>query len=113
MGHHKHDAYLDELVFRLTEIDENPRKIQWIMKDGIWLKDDSLAYYKMCDLLLAYQDYIIPVELKGSKKKRTNAIEQIISGAEFARQVLHYTVPYGKFVVYGNQGYTTEKIRLK
>ena len=89
-GEARHNFYLDELVNRLYNIDEDYKKIQWIMKDGIWKMENQATRFKLCDLILVYYGgRAIPVELKGSRHKRTKAIIQINSGRKFIETVLN------------------------
>jgi CRISPR/Cas system-associated exonuclease Cas4 (RecB family) len=106
-----HNYFLDELVNRLKEINEDKKQIKWIMKDGIWLKEDSYRRNKLCDLLLAYYDGTgVPVELKGSKKKRQTAITQLEYGKVMLEDVFGLKVNYGKFVIYRSGDYECERI---
>lgn len=104
-----HDYYLDELVNQLELIGENRREIRWIMKDGIW-QPDGFERKKLCDLICVYKDRVVPIELKGSRKKRKKAREQIQSGMDFAKYELGMDAPYGKFVVYGKGRYRSELV---
>jgi len=103
-----HDYYLDCLVNRLHKVNEDPREIEWILKDGIWLREKRNIRRSLCDLILVYQDGIaVPIELKGSMAKERKAISQLNAGHEFIEQVLHLKSIYGKFVVYlGGDVYT-------
>jgi hypothetical protein len=106
-----HDRYLDELCWRLPEIDENPYKVKWILKDGIWMPEDSVDRIELCDLVLAYYDgHGVPIELKGDHSKRNKAISQIQSGKRFIEDVLDMDCCYGKFVVYKNGKYIWERV---
>jgi hypothetical protein len=106
-----HDYYLETLINNLDSIGENRRKIHWIMKDGIWIKENSYDHNKLCDLILVYYDnHAIPVELKGSSVKYDSAVLQIDSGRRFITDVLNLSSPYGIFVVYSNNCYYPEKV---
>jgi len=107
-----HDHYLNNLINRLYEVDENLYQMKWIMKDGVWLHEDSLDRHKLCDLICIYDGFGVPIELKGDKKKRNNAVEQIRSGQHFIRDELELECSYGRFVVYTVNGYYQERINL-
>jgi hypothetical protein len=100
-----HDSYLEKLVTNLHKIKEDIKDIKWIMKDGIWMKDQSEDYNLLCDLIVVfYSGYGVPIELKGNKDKRLKAKKQILSGKKFIEEVLNLPVPRGKFVVYTPKG---------
>lgn len=107
-----HNLYLDELVHRLDEIDEDKQSAVWMMKDGIYLHKDSYAQKKLCDLIIGYRDYGVPVELKGSWNKASYARQQVQSGASFLRHELGMFVPYGKVVVYDKGFYEFKVVDL-
>lgn len=111
----KHDDYLEDLVYNLKDIDENPKRISWIMKDGIWMPDKKAIRTSMPDIIAKYYDgHYLVAELKGSKKKRAKAIDQIMYGCHFLsveHDVRHeYIVK--KFVWYSRKGYQYEIINL-
>jgi hypothetical protein len=107
-----HDMYLDNLVSHLMDIGENLRSVRWIMKDGLWLIDGQRQ--KLCDLIISYSTYAVPVELKGSnqKHKRQKAMEQISRGYDFISTELHLVCRYGKFVIYNDGAYVTTRVEL-
>lgn len=97
-----HDYFLEKLIYHLSEIDENQNEIEWIMKDGVWQKRGLNQNHSLCDLLVGYfGGFGVPIELKGSVKKKSKAKKQIISGREFLEDVLKIPVSYGKVVIYG------------
>ncbi len=100
--------FLEKLVHRLNEVREDKSKINWILKEGIWLQENSTNQQQMCDLILVYKRYAIPVELKGSFDKKNKAIQQIYQGKRFIQENLKLRVPYGKFVVYTGNRYKFE-----
>jgi len=106
-----HDYYLDQLVWNLSLIDERIRDISWIMKDGVWFRERKTAKRKFCDLIIVYEsNYAVPVELKGSTKKRGYALKQIESGRKFIEDKLGMWAPYGKFVWFTQGNYQYETI---
>jgi hypothetical protein len=98
----KHDYYLSELIRNLYQIEEDPRQIKWIMKDGIWLPErGNTKRGSLCDLILVYHDgFGVPIELKGSMEKKQKAKDQLDWSRRFIIDELHLPVPYGKFVCY-------------
>ena len=46
-----HTYYLDELVNKLSKIGENKEDIRWIIKEGIWIKENSFSQYPLCDFI--------------------------------------------------------------
>ena len=102
-GRISHDTYLDDLVTHLEDIGENRKHIKWIMKDGIWMSNKSYEHNQLCDLIVVYYDgYGIPIELKGSSSKRPKALKQIFSGKKFITNELGLDCPYGKIVIYNH-----------
>jgi hypothetical protein len=108
-----HDRYLNELCWRLKDIDEDIYKVKWIMKDGIWMVDNSVDMRELCDLIIVYDGYGVPVELKGSMDKRNKATSQITSGSRFITDELGLDCSYGKFVVYNKDKYIWEIVALR
>jgi hypothetical protein len=107
----RHDYFLDRLIDNLEDIGEDPYRVKWMMKDGIWMPDNSTSRFKFCDLILIYyDDYGIPIELKGGSDKKSNGVKQIISGREFIEDELNLDCPYGKFVTYGSGRYSFTKL---
>jgi len=105
-----HDMYLENLVNNLQSIDESISNVKWIIKDGKWFVPNTNIQRKFCDLILIYDTYGVPVELKGSYVKKHKAMEQLRSGKQFILEELaplKLTVPYAKFVVYQSKGFNT------
>lgn len=110
-GHERHNLYLENLVANLSRIGEDSRRVRWIMKDGIWLKEGTTERNTLCDLIICYQDlHACAVELKGSRNKKHKAVLQVESGALFAREVLGYNPVVKKVVFYSNRGYNYEVV---
>ncbi len=105
-----HEFYLESLISRIHEIGEDPRNIDWIMKEGIWYRPnheqssmpDIIACYKNKDFLVA--------ELKGSKNQRSKARGQIESGVRFVESHMDYNRIFKKFVVYDRGHYYWERM---
>jgi hypothetical protein len=105
-----HAEHLDKLVRNLTIIDEDPTEIEWIIKEGIWFRPNSIQYRTLCDGLIGYSDGTGSVfELKGDRGKRQHALKQIHSGFQMLEEVYGRTSRYGKLVIYyqGNFKYET------
>ena len=110
----QHNYYLNNLVNNLSKIGERPYEIAWIMKDGIWMPRGTTKRNKLCDLILVYYNRLgVPIELKGSTKKKRGALMQIKSGKKFLEEVIGVYVPYGRFITYKNGKFTNEKIMFK
>jgi hypothetical protein len=101
----RHKYYLDMLVEALEEVDESRQDAVWIMKEGIWYRPNSLDREKLCDLIIVYPNYAVPMELKGSWHQRHKAFEQIRYGKRFIDEEIHKPVHYGKMVVYDEGKY--------
>ena len=113
-----HDLYLEELVNNLGEIGETPRELKYFIRDGIYRPEPYKNIIRFCDLILVYhpneihtQEYGVPVELKGSKRKRRSALEQLANGTRFITEELGIDSPHGKFVTYNKGMYEYEKIK--
>ena len=110
----KHNYYLNNLINNLSKVGERPYDIAWIMKDGIWMPDGTTKRNKLCDLVIVYYDgHGVPIELKGSSKKRQEATAQLESGKRFLEDVIGAHVPYGRFIVYKKDTYINEKVTFK
>jgi len=103
MKHHEvHDLNLEKLVSHLDFIGEDREKIEWVMKDGLWMPDKSIKKNTLCDLIIVkYDGTGVPVELKRSKTNYSHAKHQIYSGRDFIINRLNKQCHYGKFVTYG------------
>lgn len=95
-----HSKSLDYLVSHLNVIGENRKKTKWIMKEGIWLKHNSLNQKPFCDIICVYEEYGVPIELKGSFSHSKQARYQLRQGKEFIHDELGLDCPYGKIVIY-------------
>lgn len=106
-----HDGYLNDLIAHLDTIGERKEGIKWIMKDGIWLREDGQRK-TLCDLIVVYEGFGVPIELKGSIAKKYKAEIQLRSGAAFIRRELGLRTDYGVFVVYGGVKYHHERMSV-
>lgn len=111
MSIHVHDGYLQDLIAHLDTIGEKKEGIKWIMKDGIWLREDGQRK-TLCDLIVVYDGFAVPIELKGSKEKKYKAHAQLKAGGAFIRYELHSKADYGVFVVYGHDRYFHERLSV-
>lgn len=99
----RHDYHLEELIHNLEAVDESPKDVAWIMKEGIYLPNHCTNYNELCDLILGYYDQSISlIELKGSRSKRAKAKQQIQSGLELVR-FMGYEEVRGKIVYYSSK----------
>ena len=105
-----HNQYLDHLINNLSVIDEDMKEVRWVLKDGLYLHEHSHTRRKLCDIILVYDGHGVPIELKGSWKKRPKAKEQIASGVHLLNHELGLTAPYGKIVIYTPKGYEYERV---
>lgn len=106
-----HDYYLNNLIHHFDKVDENINGMEWIMKDGIYLKKDSNEKFKLCDLIIGLYDKTgLLIELKGSKKKKSRAIPQLYGGDEVLRK-MGYDDNRMKIVYYINGKYEFEEIK--
>jgi hypothetical protein len=105
-----HEQYLERLVSRLDEIDEEPKNIAWIMKEGIWFRPNC-EQISMPDIIACYRnkDFLV-AELKGSRKKREKARYQIDCGVRFVELNLNFNRIFKKFVVYDQGSYYWERL---
>lgn len=104
----KHNKYLDKLATHLDIIGESLRDIKWILKDGIWLRENEVHRRSLCDLICVYSNKAIPIEFK-LEQNRSRAIQQINQGREFIEKELKLKAPYGKYV--RTKDYITEVIK--
>jgi len=106
----QHEQYLENLIVRLDEIGEKPRDIVWIMKEGIWYRPNH-EQISMPDIIACYRnrDFLV-AELKGNRKKRAKAIDQINWGVKFVESNLQPMRIFKKFVVYEQGKYYWERV---
>src|SRR3990167_10114113 len=88
----KHNSWLETIVNHLNLIGEEPDEVAWVMKNGIWQKEDRTGFHFMPDIILEYhriggnlRDYLI-VEFKHSRKHKQKAYQQIESGKAFLEE---------------------------
>lgn len=105
------ECYLERLISRIEEIDEDPNEIDWIMKEGIWYRPNH-EQISMPDIIACYRnkDFLV-AELKGNKKQRGKARFQINSGVDFVVANFQPNRIYKKFVVYDHGRYYWEMLR--
>jgi hypothetical protein len=101
----RHKYYLDMLVEALEEVDESRQDASWIMKEGIWYRPQSLDKEKLCDLIVVYPNYAVPIELKGSWEQKRKGMVQLDYGKKFIDTEIHKPVYYGKLVVFEDGAY--------
>jgi hypothetical protein len=96
----------------MEAIDEDRREIQTIIKEPIWYQDHEFSYRSLCDLIVVYKNYAVPVELKGNSSKKAKAVKQLLNGKTYIDEFIHRECNYGKFVLYGRDSYQFHKIDL-
>lgn len=105
----KHDIYLDYLIRNLDQVDEKYNKAEWIMVEGLWLDKGSCK--KFCDIIIAYPDYGVPLELKSRHYRGDYANLQLEQGKEFIESKLSLPCDYGKIVYYGKPKFKYNTLR--
>lgn len=113
MRRNKHFETLDYITLHLDEILENPKKAIWVMKEGIWLQDGSICYNPFPDLIVAYDFFAVPVEVKATRKDKKRGIDQLVSGRRFIITKLRLPCDYGKIVYYGKRELYYDQIDLR
>jgi len=106
-----HAQALDSLVTQLHNIGEKSQDINWIMREGIWYRQDG-TNTPFCDLIVVYSNYAVPIELKHSSARHSHAIEQLKFGKNFIQQELRKECDYGKVVYYDMPVFYFEKVKL-
>lgn len=107
-----HNRYLTNLEFHLDLVGESREDIVTVLKEPVWYKPGSAREESLCDIIIGYEDYYIPLELKGCRNKKSKAVKQLRQGHKFIDTILQReNGDYGLFVVYKNQAYTYERIR--
>lgn len=108
----KHTKALDYIVSHLYAIDENPRDVKWIIREGIWMPGNSVDYTMFPDFIIGFGNReAIPIEYKSMRKHKDHALVQLQSGKKFIEDVLGYDVPYCKFVWIVGREYKFEVIK--
>lgn len=93
-----HSKALDYIVQHFFAIGEDPRNINWVMREGIWMPKNT-DYLVFPDFILGFANkQAVPVEYKSMKSHKDHALIQLESGKRFIKDVLGYDVPYSKFV---------------
>ena len=104
-GQQSHDRYLEQLINNFEVVGEDRWHIRWIIQNGIWMADLSTKRFKLCDIIAVYYDnHVSCVELKGSQRKRSVAIEQLESSERFVRSCLGYRDIIKKVAYYNGKG---------
>jgi len=107
----KHDQNLERIIKDLSLIDEDVMDVKFIMKEGIYLQDNSTFYKKMCDLLIGfYNEEGLCLELKRGESQSNKAILQLTSGRRLMRDTFGYDIVRGKIAYYGSGRIKYEEI---
>ncbi len=96
-----HNKTLEDIVKSPSLIGEDVNKLVSILREPIWYNINSQDYQKMCDIILIYDNYGIPVEVKGSDRYREKAIIQVYQGKKYIENIIGLPVPNGKIAYYG------------
>jgi len=79
--HKQHSHTLDKILHDLTLINEDPTKVEWVMREGDLYRAGIPEQAPLCDLLIGYKDKEgLCVEAKRSRKRRHKAIDQLNNG---------------------------------
>jgi len=79
--HKQHSHTLDKIIKDLTLINEDPSKVEWVMREGDLYRAGIPEQAPLCDLLIGYYDKEgLCVEAKRSRKRRAKAIDQLNNG---------------------------------
>lgn len=115
----EHSRVLDELIWNLTSVKEDPDQVHWIMKDGVWMPHaGSHKRSMLCDLILVYHKPHDPeytcLELKHSKRGKNRAVMQLESSENFIRKIIDPStnkyIVRKKIVYYRGGGFTHEQV---
>ena len=113
---YNHASRLEDLckVNNLRKIHEVPEQIRLILKEPIYMKPDSVNYFKCPDLFLNYynSDWTV-IELKQSRQKKYRAYEQIESGKKLLVDVFGTPLSKitGKIVIYTKNNFYWETVK--
>jgi hypothetical protein len=110
---------LNSLRANLENILQIEKNINSFIVEPVW-KDLNGDDISLCDGLIVYDDFAIPLELKQSEIKRNKAINQLYQGNEYIRSELNLNPSgYGIFVCYNPKlfpsmlPFSIERINLK
>ena len=79
--HEEHGHTLDKILHDLTLINEDPTKVEWVMREGDLYRAGIPEQAPLCDLLIGYKDKEgLCIEAKRSRNRRDKAIEQLNHG---------------------------------
>lgn len=106
----QHSMCLDHLIYNLEEIRESTHKAKWVMKEGVWFRNNSKELEVFPDLIVVYADYAVPIDAKRSKVGRSHGIDQLYKGFNFIEDELKLVAPYGKLVYYGSGLYYKHEV---
>lgn len=106
----EHDVHLERIVSHLELIGQTKRELKYCFPNVSFLFDGRNL--KFCDIVLAYDVYGVPIELKKSFGGKDKALEQMANGASFLEREMKLVVPYGKIVFYGETALPYRENRL-
>ena len=109
----RHDYFLDRLVANLSKIEENKKEVKWILKDGLWLQENSCNRLSLCDLIIIYYNNEgSAIELKRNIRKKSKAKLQCQQGKKFITNE-GYEFKHAKLVIYNSNNYDWLYLNLK
>ena len=115
----EHDQSLNDIINYPHKIGEQLDQISWVMKEGIWLREETNDQRKFCDIIFGYWDKTgVPIEYKNSPSRREHALKQLRNGILFLEEELGVSARYGLFVwsdqgTYEYERYTTKDLMGK
>lgn len=99
-----HHSYLMNLVHHLDYIDLKQKQISSLIIEPEWYWPNR-QQRSLCDVIIGYNNGAkAALELKGSKKKRSKALNQLGHGKSFIETELNAEFEAGFFVVYNSPG---------
>lgn len=115
MNHEKvHQHYVNLVAGRPDLIGLNGKKVQSVIQEPTWYKDNGRQQRSLCDLIFLHEDQsFTPVELKYSSNRRRKAVHQIHQGWNYGLHVLRQPfIRPGKIVFYENPLLNVEPVPL-
>ena len=99
-----HDKTLDNIIVQPHLIEENINNIVCLLREPIFLRRGVKDMQSMCDLVIGYKNYAVPIEIKATSSYRDKAIRQVLQGGKFIRENLRVEAKYGKIIYYNMHG---------
>lgn len=104
-----HEIYLQEMMKRLTEVDEDPSKLEaTILEIGLY-QVGTFRQLKACDYIGVYKNYYNLIDLKAQSKPH-HAYQQMLSTQKWMAKLTDKPLRDMKMVIYGRGGYDVHYI---